>query len=690
MRLAFLGLWHLVIKEHGYRPSDIDDTAFLRLISGFKTSKEYLNHLRRREKPVFFSLTDPGTIKAFQNLYPGARPQIISAADRICDHVFDLLGSGPKKLSKNGSGYQPIDWHTDFKSSHTWDKSTFYRDIQYGRQAGVDVKVPWELSRCQHFPALGQAYLLTGSEKYAHEFVNEVEDWIENNKTGYGVNWACAMDVAIRAVNWCWGFYYFRTSSAISDEFLSEFVKSLYQHGLFIMSNLEKDPLERNSNHYLSDLAGLAYLGTLLPELKEARRWRDYAYKEIVAEAKKQIYPDGVDYEGSISYHRLVVEIFLSVTLLGIANSIKFPDWYLKRLEKAIEFIQGYSKSDGKALQIGDSDDGRLHILNDYGGWDRADHRYLLALGASWFKRPDFKAASGSFHAEAFWLLGEEGKKKYDTLAGQSANTSVAFAPGGFYVMRKGALYLMMDCVNPNAKAPPGHRHNSRLSFDLFAYDKTFIVDPGTYLYTPDPTSRNLFRSTAYHNTVVVDGTEQNTIKPEILFDIGTEARVKVNSLYTTEKIDILDAEHSGYRRLANPVTHRRQVYFDKTESYWIIRDILSGKGSHQFDLYFHFAPMKVEIDKDFPFAVLTYAPGANLAIIPLETSGLNISMEKGWVSPGYGVRTEAEVVKYTKNGQPPAIFCNILYPSRGKLNIQEIRAMAGKIDIDRLFGGKP
>ena len=36
----------------------------------------------------------------------------------------------------------------------------------------TDVKVPWELSRCQHFPLLGQAYWLTGDERYAREYVD--------------------------------------------------------------------------------------------------------------------------------------------------------------------------------------------------------------------------------------------------------------------------------------------------------------------------------------------------------------------------------------------------------------------------------------------------------------------------------------------------------------------------------------
>ena len=54
---------------------------------------------------------------------------------------------------------------------------------------GVDVKVPWELSRFQHLNILGQAYVLTRDNKYAEEFADQITDWIKNNPVCFGVNW---------------------------------------------------------------------------------------------------------------------------------------------------------------------------------------------------------------------------------------------------------------------------------------------------------------------------------------------------------------------------------------------------------------------------------------------------------------------------------------------------------------------
>jgi len=249
-------------------------------------------------------------------------------------------------------------------------------------------------------------------EKYAREFVNQISDWIDANPIELGVNWACTMDVAIRATNWIWGYYFFCDSQSLTKEFKIKFFKSLFLHGRHIINNLEFGQIR--GNHYLSDIAGLIYLGILFQETKEGKKWLEKGLSALKEEMKFQVYPDGVDIECSISYHRLVTELFLSATVLSLKNGIDFPPWYMNRLEKMIEFVMYYIKPDGTAPQIGDNDDGRLHILSNYGNWNRLDHRYLLSVGAVLFKRQDFKDAADEFHEEAFWLLGEEGLKKFD------------------------------------------------------------------------------------------------------------------------------------------------------------------------------------------------------------------------------------------------------------------------------------
>ena len=217
--------------------------------------------------------------------------------------------------------------------------------------------------------------------------------------------------------------------------------------------------------------------------------------------------------------------------------------------------------------------------------------------------------------------------------------------------MRHGDLYMIIDCVPADPKAPSGHKHNSRLSFELFAYDKSFIIDPGAYIYTADKEMRNLFRSTKYHNTVVIDGEEQSRFDEDELFTMEHDATVKVNKWLVTDESDLFDAEHYGYCRLENPVTHRREIYFDKEENYWEITDVLTGKGKHKFEWYFHFAPMKLEHDEINPLIVRTKCDGANIELMPKDVpEGMECEILEGCVSYSYGRKTKAPIVRYKVN----------------------------------------
>jgi uncharacterized heparinase superfamily protein len=635
-----------------------------------------VNHFRQRSPNFFLPLNS--SQKTIRLLNPGLTPIIpskIKLAEQILTHQFDLLGSGPVML-----GHE-IDWHRDFKSGYRW-RPIYYGDIDYSDLSQpYDVKVPWELSRCQHFVTLGQAYWLTGDEKYTQEFVNQLQSWLESNPPQIGVNWACTMDVAIRAVNWIWALYFFAQSPTFTDDSLTRFLKGILQHGRHIIRNLEDGPIR--GNHYLADGVGLVYLGIMFPEFKEAEAWRNKGLEILFGEMLHQVYPDGVDFEASIPYHRLVLELFLTPILLCRLNDIVVPSTVMVRLEKMFEFVRAYTKPDGTIPVWGDADDGRLLRLSRPGlEREFIDHRYLLAIGAVLFNRPDFGLAAGNCWEEAIWLFGRQAVEYRASLPAQPMPTpSVHFPNAGIYIMRQNDLYLLLD-AGPNGQDDNGgHAHNDTLSFELFAHGKSFIVDPGSYVYTADYKARNLFRSTAYHNTVIVDGQEVNPFEENRLFSMDNHAKVTVHRWETTLEYDFFDAEHNGYRRLTQPVTHRRQVYFDKIEGWWIIRDLLLGAGSHQLQWNFHFAPEfedKLICDEGI---IYTQTKEANLAIIPASFQNLQSSILPGWVSPSYGVKKTALIGSYSMNKVLPLEMIILLRPFRGKVPaISDLRLAIEKI----------
>ena len=639
-----------------------------------KYRNNFIEHIRGRTTPQFFMDTHrkDKLMNAIKSEYPESIQWTITAADEICNHVFDLLGSGKVELGKE------IDWHRDFKSALAW-KPFFYADIlEVNRNDHSDIKIPWELCRFYHFVTLGKAYWFTGNEKYAEEFVNQLEDWLKNNPPFYGIHWVSILNVGIRMVNWIWAYHFFKDSPAFKKDIQIRFFKSLIFHGNHIVNNFQYGA--HADNHFLGNITGLIYFGLMFPEFKQSKRWLNLGLRELVFQIEKQIYPDGVDYEMSVGYHRFVLELLLSPILLCRSNGIEMPPFVMNRLEKMFEFVMYYTKPDGTVPVIGDADDGRLHKLSTKIMQDNIklgnhlrpikvslehiDHRYLLSIGAVLFNRTDFKRTAGQFHEEAFWLLGEDGLNRFAAIpTKENGLESKAFHNGGFYVMRKDSLYLMADCgyIGKGKYSDIGHGHNDTLSFELFAYDKTFITDCGSYVYSADVHTRNEFRMTKSHNTVVVDDEEIAEI--DGIWMIRDNTHPKVHAWKATDISDFWDAEHDGYKRLPSPVIHRRRIYFNKQDGYWIIKDILSGKGMHKFDWYFHF-DIGIEVELEDDKTVKTRCEeGANLLLIPLEIGDISVEILDGWVSKSYGVKRGAKVVRFTKNAETPVVWSVLIYP---------------------------
>jgi len=573
--------------------SEIPDEGFANpLDGGVFSARDFVRCFHNRQdnkggSKFFVDPIDQGNIvsvleKKFSKTVIGAT---IEEADRICVHIFDLLGSGEIRLGNE------INWHCDLKSGYQWNPKKYYKKIKIpcGK---ADIKIPWELSRFQHLSVLGEAYWLTNDKKYVREFVNQVSNWIDSNKPKLGVNWRCTMDVAIRACNWLLGWEFFKDSEVISQQFSFKFFESLFQHGYHITNNLEKSEA-LTSNHYLSDIVGLVYLGVLVPEFNEAKKWREFGIEELTKEMEKQVYPDGVDFEASTCYHRLALELFFYATFLviindqdfeednftGVGNKI-FGEEYLRRLYKMFEFLLYALKPNGRMPQIGDNDNGRLHILTKR---ELLDMRYLLTLGAIFFKEPKFKVKEFGFCEEALWVFGGKGYEIWQYLEENCLGniSSQAFPTAGWYVARNDKNYMIISCGPNGQNGNGGHCHNDKLSFELCIDGKDVIVDPGTYVYTPKPGWRNEFRSTGYHNTVMIDGQEQNRFGEKNLFQVEDDAITKCLKWEVSDEIDLFIGEHYGYRRFSHPVIHEREIRSHKKDKKWEIIDRFRGEGEH-------------------------------------------------------------------------------------------------------------
>ncbi|MBC7931387.1 MAG: alginate lyase family protein, partial [Rubrivivax sp.] len=545
---------------------------------------ELIAHFRERARPRFFEGFDEAAREnPRSSLSSKEFDGTIEEARAIVAHRWPLLGYGALNFGAE------VDWLRDPASGVRWPLD-YHGDVRLVRGDGSDVRVLWELNRLGHLVTLGRAYALTRDESFAEEFFAQVESWRAQNPTDFGPNWACAMEVSLRAMNLLAAFHLLRRSRALDERRLAAMLALLGAHASHVRRNLEYSFIA-TGNHYLSDVVGLLWLGVCLPELEEASAWRAFALGELLGEMDKQVLADGADCEASTGYHGFVTELLLYSFILCRANGIEIEERYWTKLRSMLEYVRAYLRPDGRAPLVGDADGGRALSLVRRAADEQA---YLLGIGAALFCEPRFKTEERA-PEEIFWLLGDEGVRMYAELAteGARAEASEVFERAGMCVLRAGDLYLMLSASGAGLAGRGAHGHNDALSVEVSACGISFIADPGTYVYTSDPQARHLFRSTAQHSTVQVDAAEQNEISVDTPFLIGDEARPRVLAFGTGDERDFVVAEHRGYERLTTtgPVTHRRAVLFDKRESYWLIEDTFAGSGAHAFTFRFHAAP---------------------------------------------------------------------------------------------------
>jgi hypothetical protein len=608
----------------------LDDGYFVNWF-GVKNIEDLWLQLSSRPFPSVIGQVRPAEL---DSIMPGETVRIIENANRAVALEVNLLGSGPETLSS------PIPWNTDFKVKEDWPQK-FFRDIDIlNPKRASDVKVPWELSRLQWLIPVGQAYMLTGDNKYA-EFTRDIlTDWMEANPYARGVNWAVGMEVAMRIFTWTWLFHVFKGSVAWNNyDFRSSFLRCLFEHAVFCERYIEDYGV--NGNHCTADAGALVFAGLFFGVGKKPKRWQEVGWNILLKEMPRQVYEDGVDFEGSIAYHRFVAEMFFWPAKYRQACSESIPSSYHKRLLLMAEFTRSYSKPDGLAPLWGDADDGRVL---PFGGQHLNDHSYIPDLIEYELKVEESGFASLKASAEYFWTYG----CKSSPAINSEGAISKCFESSGFYVMASGNDHVFIDCGAIGFGGKGGHGHNDCLSFEASLDGVSLITDSGTYVYTASYEQRNIFRGTASHNTPMIDGQEQNRfISDAELFALRDDAEPKVQLWETNSEFDKFVGTHSGYHRLDQPVTVIRSIILEKAQHRLRIKDQFEGDGAHTVVVPLHLAP-SCEIKE---IASGIWALNSHGREFFLVSDGWISLIREGWVSPSYGVKEKAWIIEFSHGG---------------------------------------
>ena len=313
-----------------------------------------------------------------------------------------------------------------------------------------------------------------------------------------------------------------------------------------------------------------------LPDLPVGQRWLRQGREWLEQEMKVQVLDDGADYESSVPYHRLVAELFLAGARLAERDGGPLSEAYRASLKRMAAFMVAVLRPDGLMPQVGDADDGRLHIFSDYGVWQPQDARHVVAPAALMFGEPSWLGLAGD---AGLWEAAWWGYDVDDIHAVATAATNAArlFEHAGVAVVKSHQLYLLVTNGRVGTNGFGNHKHNDLLSFEFHAGGVPLIVDPGSYVYTSNPDARNLFRGTAYHNTIRIDGVEQNDLRPDYLFRMFETSTVEHLGFADTPTHAQYRGRHTGYERLAGPVAHERTFRLVKDPGALLIVDRLVG-----------------------------------------------------------------------------------------------------------------
>ncbi|ALA59045.1 alginate lyase family protein [Nitrospira moscoviensis] len=632
---------------------------------------------RLRSQPFMPGLADrAAAVRLMNGRFGDERAALVDRAERAIKGRFDLLGR------RDLSFGDPIDWRLEPISGKRTALDHGSRiPFLDGRLAG-DKKIVWELNRHRHFVTLGQAYWLTGDERYAGAFADQIVSWMEANPPRRGINWASSLEVAFRSIAWLWALHLFAGSERLAPALVWRIVKNLAQHGAYVRAYLSH--YYSPNTHLTGEALGLFYLGTTLPELGEAEEWRRAGLCILLDQLPKQVRSDGVYFEQASYYHRYTIDVYLHLKLRAQTARIALPPWIDRILCAMLDHLMWITRPDGKATLYGDDDGGRLLALGER---EADDFRDTLALGAALYGRPDWKAIAGRASADLSWTAGAEVLTVFDRLPDRPPPPGAKlFEAAGCVVLRDGwepdATYLWLD-AGVHGALRGGHAHADALSFEFCAGGITWLVDPGTYTYTGDAAAREAFRTTAGHNTVLVDGLPQSI--PGGPFSWTRVASACVTECRMQSDAMIVAGTHDGYLRLPSPVRHTRAFVLSRRPGRWggsalIVTDRLESTGSHHYELRLHLAPgCSVAPSEDA--AHVLHVTGRRLFVAVRRLTDergcepVAPAVQSGWVSRCYGHKEAAPVLSAQVENTGPLTLVTLLVPAVESPDWEELMA---------------
>lgn len=548
---------------------------------------------------------------------------------KVLKEKVDRLRKG--ELAYFNAAYKNIgrdyDWLTNPDNGFRYDNKTHWLDVNdYSFEAG-DIKYVWEKSRFSYFYTIIR-YDYHFEEDCSEWIFSEIDNWIAANPINSGPNYKCSQEISLRLLNWLFALYYYKNSSALTEERFDKIMHYCYWQLHHVRHNINFSRIAVRNNHAITETMMLYLGGIFFPFFPEANKWSKAGLKWLEEEVAYQVYEDGTFLQFSHNYHRVLVQLLTWTLYLSDFNGKKLSDTFLSRSKKTLEYLyQCQLEENGHLPNYGANDGALFFPLNDC---KYRDYRPQLNALAYYFNQTDLYG-EGAWTEDRHWYNTSSLKTKNNSFNLQRTSTAT-FPKGGYYIQREKESLTFIRCGNH--KDRPSHADN--LHLDIWYLGKNMVRDAGTFMYNTTPEMLSFFMGTKGHNTVMLGGHDQ--MKKGARFIWLNWSQSNSAKIYQENDSTIFKGNIQAFQHLSKNISHERIWIKTHGKPMWKITD----KVNHDLDLpirqiwnlhpdFFNFLSIEAEDEN-----------GDSVAIIK----------EDHWFSEKYGVKEKSIACIFETKGR--------------------------------------
>lgn len=415
------------------------------------------------------------------------------------------------------------------------------------------------LHRFRSFPFMTASHEGQKFDSVCINLLAILEDWKENNPPGALPGWH-PYTLSERLIHWCWTLHFLSDrNDPGKDELRKALTKSILEQANFLYQNFECHL--GHHNHLINNARALFTVSVLFPSYKKSQLWQAYAKTTFEKEWPYQALNDGVHAEQSTTYHFLLTRTLWEFKFLYKQAEFDFP--FSEDLRKMIAYAATLTRPDATIPFIG-------HITPDW-PW-----KELVGLLPVWGVKNQIRSALGSCY------------KMFPAEYEERNNQQVYnFSSSGQLIFKSPDIHAVLS-ADPRGVLKI-HGDQNLLGIDLWFKGSHLILDPGLDSYNMDE-NRSWFESWQGQSTFVIDN-----MSPVVIDWRRRQLPGEYCNVTSANSGDEhgLQAKHTGFHRLPDPVTVTRKLKVESDNRITII-DSAKGKQTHTYQANFHFGEKEV------------------------------------------------------------------------------------------------